>query len=114
MVEVSIERFEELVDEALALIPDELAQLMENVAFFVEDRGDPPDLLGLYDGVPLTERHDYGGLVLPDRIYVYRLAILEMCGSEKDVIEEVQVTVVHEVAHHFGIEDDRLHELGWG
>ncbi|MDG2113816.1 MAG: metallopeptidase family protein [Actinomycetota bacterium] len=112
--DISTERFEELVDQALSTIPDELARLMENVVFFVEDRGDPPDLLGLYDGVPLTERYDYGGLVLPDRIFIYRLAILEICASELDVVQEVQITVVHEVAHHFGIEDDRLHELGWG
>lgn len=113
MVDASPERFEELVEAALTGIPEELRALMENVAIFVEDRGDPPDLLGLYEGVPLTERADYGGLVMPDQISIYRLAILDICEDEQDVIDEVRITVVHEVAHHFGIDDDRLDELGW-
>jgi len=114
VLDVGEARFEELVESSLAQIPAELAELMENIALFVEDRGDPPDMLGLYDGVPLTERENYGGLVLPDRIFIYRMAILDICETEDDVIEEVLITVVHEIAHHFGIDDDRLHELGWG
>ncbi|WP_419926789.1 metallopeptidase family protein [Candidatus Poriferisocius sp.] len=116
MVEVSRERFEELVGHALDTIPDDLGELMENVAVLVEDEGEDPDIWGLYDGVPLTDRGDYGGggMVLPDRIYIYRLPICEGCGSESEVVEQVGITVVHEVAHHFGIEDDRLDELGWG
>ena len=113
MVEVSVVRFEALVTEALSNIPSELVRLIDNVAFFVEDRGDPADLLGLYDGVPLTERHDYGGFAFPDRIFIYRLATLDICETEADVIHEVGVTVVHEIAHHFGIDDHRLRELGW-
>ena len=115
MVEVARGRFEELVGRALDEIPDDLAELMENVVVLVEDEGDDPGIWGLYDGVPLTERGDYGagGMVLPDRIYVYRLPICEGCDSEVEVVEEVRVTVIHEVAHHFGIEDDRLDELGW-
>ena len=105
--------FAELVEQALEEIPDALRSLMDNVAIFVEDRGDEPDLLGVYEGIPLTERHDYGGLVMPDSIIIYRLPILEMCETPDDVVEEVLVTVVHEIAHHFGIDDDRLHELGW-
>lgn len=114
VVEVSPRDFEELVADALDLIPDELASLMDNVAVFVEDRHpDEPELLGLYEGTPLTERGDYGGLVLPDRVTLYRLAICEACDEAEEVVEEVAVTVVHELAHHFGIEDARLEELGW-
>ena len=109
---MSRHRFETLVAEALDDIPDELARFMENVAIIVED--DHPDgLLGLYEGTPLTERHDYGLMQMPDRITIFRKPILEMCVSEDDVVEEVYVTIVHEVAHHFGIDDDTLDERGW-
>ena len=116
------DEFEEAVDAALAQIPDRIARHMDNVAVFIEDRYVPaphedPDtvLLGLYEGTPLTERDGwYGAGSLPDRIMVYREPILEMCSSREEVVEEVLVTVVHEIAHHFGIDDERLHELGWG
>jgi predicted Zn-dependent protease with MMP-like domain len=109
------ERFEELVSEALDLIPPEFATAMNNVVVLIEDRHpDSPTTLGLYHGVALTRRtSDYGG-VLPDRIFIYREAILDMCEDEDDVIDEVAITVVHEIAHHFGVDDARLHELGWG
>lgn len=109
------QRFEELVADALDLIPDEFASAMDNVVVLVEDR-DPanPTLLGLYHGVALTERTSQYGGVLPDRITIYREPILAMCDAEQEVVEEVAITVIHEVAHHFGIDDDRLHELGWG
>lgn len=109
------QRFEELVGDALDLIPPEFAAAMENVVILVEDRDSGnPSLLGLYHGVALTERtSNYGG-VLPDRITIYREAILDICHDEQDVVEEVAITVVHEIAHHFGIDDARLHELGWG
>ena len=108
-------RFEELVGEALDTIPAELARAMDNVVVLVDDRHpDEPDLLGLYEGVALTERTgDYAG-VLPDRITLYREAILDVCADEDDVVHEIAVTVVHEVAHHFGVDEARLHELGWG
>jgi predicted Zn-dependent protease with MMP-like domain len=107
-------RFERLVAAALDLLPDELAELVDNVVVTVEDRHpDEPDLLGLYEGIPATERHDYGGLALPDRITIYRLACCELCADEDELLEEVAVTVIHEIAHHFGIDDDRLDELGW-
>jgi predicted Zn-dependent protease with MMP-like domain len=112
---MSRQRFEELVGDALDLIPEEFAKAMNNVVILVEDR-DPehPSLLGLYHGVALTERTtNYGG-VLPDRIFIYRDAILDICNDEEDVVEEVAITVVHEIAHHFGVDDARLHELGWG
>jgi predicted Zn-dependent protease with MMP-like domain len=108
-------RFEELVGDALDLIPDEFAAAMDNVVILVEDRDlEQPSLLGLYHGVALTERTSTYGGVLPDRITIYREAILDICETEDDVVEEVAITVVHEIAHHFGIDDARLHELGWG
>ena len=115
MIEVSRRRFEELVGDALDEVPEQLTRLMDNVVVLVEERDpDDPDLLGLYEGVALTERgHDYGGM-LPERITLYRQAILSICETEDDVVDEVAITVVHEIAHHFGISDDRLRELGLG
>jgi predicted Zn-dependent protease with MMP-like domain len=113
---VDPERFEELVGEALDELPAELLRAMDNVVVLVEPRHpEEPDLLGLYDGVALTDRtSDYGG-VLPDRITLYREALVEMCGDDEDELrEEVAITVVHEIAHHFGIDDETLHRLGWG
>ena len=115
-VEMSRERFEELVGEALDEVPDELLGLMNNVVDPGRGRlaAGRAELLGLYEGHALTNRGwDYAG-VLPDRITIYRNPILRICDTEDDVVEEVAVTVVHEIAHHFGIDDDRLHELGWG
>ena len=108
-------RFEELVADALDEVPAELMALLDNVVVLVEDRNpDEPDLLGLYEGYALTERGwDHSG-ALPDRIMIYREAICDICETEDDVVDEVTVTVVHEIAHHFGIDDERLHELGWG
>jgi predicted Zn-dependent protease with MMP-like domain len=116
MVELSDDRFAELVEEAFRSVPAELARLLDNVALFIEDDPPPddPDLLGVYDGVALTERDSMYGGVLPDRIVVFRNPTLDICDTEEDVIREVRITVVHEIAHHFGIDDDRLHELGWG
>jgi predicted Zn-dependent protease with MMP-like domain len=109
------ERFEELVTDALDEVPAQLMDLLDNVVILVED--DPPesdpDLLGVYEGYALTNRGwDYAG-VLPDRIIIYRNPILSICDSDEEVVEEVTITVVHEIAHHFGIDDERLHELGW-
>ena len=108
-------RFERLVADAIDSIGEPFHQLMDNVVIVVEDESaDDPDLLGLYEGIPLTERDTYGGgLELPDRITIFRLAICDMCTSIEEIHDEVQITVVHEIAHHFGIDDDRLHELGW-
>jgi predicted Zn-dependent protease with MMP-like domain len=114
MIRVDEERFEALVGDALDEIPDELAALMDNVVIVVEDEPEEPGLLGLYEGTPLTERQAYGGMELPDRITIYRNPICSVCDSEEDVVDEVLTTVVHEVAHHFGIDDDVLHQLGWG
>ena len=106
-------RFERLVGEALDSLPPELGEMMENVAVVVEDVHPDDDLLGLYEGVPLTERGDYGGMAMPDRVTVYRLPICAVCDSEDELVDQITVTVVHEVAHHFGIDDDTLEELGW-
>ncbi|OBB89775.1 hypothetical protein A5782_17355 [Mycobacterium sp. 852002-40037_SCH5390672] len=113
-VRMDPKRFDELVSDALDLIPPELAGAMDNVVVLVEDRHpDDTELLGLYEGVALTERDsDYFGS-LPDAITIYRQALLDVCESEDEVVEEVAITVIHEIAHHFGIDDDRLHELGW-
>ena len=113
MVDVSPERFAELVGEALDGIPEELGRLMDNVNVFVDDHSPPGRLFGYYEGVPLTRREAYGGMVMPDKITIYRQTICAACRSEAEVVHQVQVTVVHEVAHHFGIDDDRLDELGW-
>ncbi|OLE25225.1 MAG: hypothetical protein AUG44_16660 [Actinobacteria bacterium 13_1_20CM_3_71_11] len=115
-VRLGRERFEELVGDALDAIPAQLLDLLDNVVILVEDDppAEDPDLLGVYEGHALTERGwDYSG-VLPDRIVIYRRPILAICDTEADVVEEVGVTVVHEIAHHFGIDDARLHALGWG
>ncbi|MFD1933429.1 metallopeptidase family protein [Nonomuraea mangrovi] len=113
VMEVSREKFEELVAEALDTIPSELTRVMDNVVVVVVDDPPEPDLLGLYTGVPLTQRGDWYSAVLPDRIEIYRNPICQMCDTEEQVVKEVQITVVHEIAHHFGIDDDRLHQLGW-
>ncbi|HEX2272420.1 MAG TPA: metallopeptidase family protein [Acidimicrobiales bacterium] len=112
MIEVPPDRFEELVSDALDGIPPQLGALMDNVWVQVDDRRSS-GLLGLYEGVPLTEREAYGGMVMPDRITIYRRSICQVCDIEDEVVEQVRTTVVHEVAHHFGIDDHRLAELGW-
>ena len=111
---MSRERFEELVADALDEIPEALGRLMDNVAVLVRDGSPHGELLGHYEGIPLTERAEgYDGMVMPDRITIYRRPIMAMCRTEDEVVEQVRITVVHEVAHHFGIDDDRLDELGW-
>ncbi|SDN12771.1 Predicted Zn-dependent protease, minimal metalloprotease (MMP)-like domain [Nocardioides szechwanensis] len=115
-MEMEPERFDALVDRALDGIPDELASLVRNVVVLVEDEppeDEPDDLLGLYDGVALTDRDGTLGVELPDRIFIFRGPLLDLCADEAELVEEVRITVVHEVAHHFGIDDDRLHDLGY-
>jgi predicted Zn-dependent protease with MMP-like domain len=116
-IDMPPEQFDALVDQALDGIPDELARLVRNVVVLVEDEppeDEPDDLLGLYDGVALTERDGTLLPQLPDRIFVFRGPLLDLCDSEVQLVEEVRITVVHEIAHHFGIDDHRLHELGYG
>ncbi|MGQ0482271.1 MAG: metallopeptidase family protein [Pseudonocardia sp.] len=114
-VEMTRARFDELVSDALDRVPVELAAAMDNVVVLVEDtHPDDPDLLGIYEGIALTERDARYGGELPDRITIFREPILDMCADSDEVVHEVVVTVVHEIAHHFGIDEDTLHELGWG
>jgi predicted Zn-dependent protease with MMP-like domain len=122
---VTLERFEELVEEALEQIPDELWANIDNLAVMVEEWPTPDQmdslgtfhgnlLLGLYEGVPLTARSTGYGLVPPDRITIFRQSILRVCppNDEDAIREQVRHTVIHEIAHHFGISDERLIELG--
>ena len=117
MEPVPQEEFESIVEEALDDVPEELMGMLDNVVFLVEDEppADDLDLLGVYDGVPLTERDSGWGLGnLPDRITLFSGPLTRMCDDLEDLREEIAVTVVHEIAHHFGIDDATLHELGWG
>ena len=102
-----------MVQDALDGLPDQFGRLMENVVVMAEHDPGPPGLLGLYEGVPLTSRGNQYGLVLPDRITIYRQAICAICRTEQQAADQVRPTVIHEVAHHFGIDDHRLSELGW-
>ena len=121
-MEVDRERFEELVADALDSIPESLGNLMENVAVFVEDwptaeqlEGRRGTLLGLYEGVDLTRRSPLSyGAVMPDRITIFRGPISSLVRSDEQLVHLITETVIHEVAHHFGISDARLDELGWG
>lgn len=115
MIDMDAETFETLVVDELDLLPDDMVDGLDNVVFVVEDRPEDGslDLLGLYDGLALTERDRYGQGELPDRIIVYREPHLEACESMDELRDEVHTTLVHEIAHFYGIDDDRLHELGW-
>jgi predicted Zn-dependent protease with MMP-like domain len=112
--QVSNERFEELASEAVASLPESLSSHMDNVVILVEDEAPGRNLFGLYQGIPLTKRSvlSYSG-VMPDRITLYQTTICRVCDSEDDVRAQVRKTVIHEIAHHFGISDPRLTELGW-
>jgi predicted Zn-dependent protease with MMP-like domain len=115
-IDMDPERFDALVDQALDGIPDELARLVRNVVVLVEEEppeGEPDDLLGLYEGIALTERDSQLTMNLPDRIFIFRGPLLDFCDTEAQLVEEVRITVVHEIAHHFGIDDRRLHDLGY-
>ena len=113
VIEVEPGAFEDMVVAALDSLPEDLGRLMRNVAVTVEHGPGRPGLLGLYQGIPLTSRTSQYAGVLPDRITIYRRAICAICDSEAEVVEQVRRTVIHEVAHHFGIDDARLTELGW-
>ena len=113
VIEVEPGAFEDMVVAALDSLPEDLGRLMRNVAVTVEHGPGRPGLLGLYQGIPLTSRTSQYAGVLPDRITIYRRAICAICDTEAEVVEQVRRTVIHEVAHHFGIDDARLTELGW-
>ena len=110
------DEFDDLVSEALDRIPPPLAALMDNVVVLVEDEPprDDPTLLGLYVGTPLTERDSGYTFRPPDQVFVYRGPLLRMCTDSDELAEEIEITVVHEIAHHFGIDDEQLHAWGWG
>lgn len=116
MLELDAAEFERLVVDELDLLPDDMVDGLDNVIFVVEDRPEDGtlDILGLYDGVALTERGQYGFGEMPDRIVLYRESLLAICTNLDDLHDEVHITLVHEIAHFFGLDDDRLHELGWG
>lgn len=113
-VQVSDEVFDDCVNLALDSIPEELLKLIDNCVVLVEDEPPPgEDLFGVYEGIPLTERgFGYGG-VLPDRIVIYRNPHKQACQTEDELVDEIHITVVHEIAHHFGIDDDALEGLGY-
>ncbi|UJP11145.1 metallopeptidase family protein [Microbacterium sp. KUDC0406] len=113
-MEMDAAAFEELVVDELDRLPDDMVEGLENVVFVVEDSPeDGEDLFGLYDGLALTERGQYGLGELPDRIIVYRQAHLAACEAEDELRDEVHTTLVHEIAHFYGIDDEQLHEMGW-
>ncbi|WP_159500109.1 metallopeptidase family protein [Microbacterium sp. 18062] len=113
MLEMDHARFERLVVDELDALPDDMVDGLDNVVFVVEDRHEQDELFGLYDGWAITERERYGMGELPDRIIVYREAHLNACADETELRAEVRTTLVHEIAHFYGIDDERLHELGW-
>ena len=115
MVDIDPDRFEQMVARALDDLPAPLAEGLDNVVVRVRTGRRTGTLLGLYEGVPLTERADYGawGATMPDQVTIFRLPICAVCETEDEVVEQVRITVVHELAHHYGIDDERLHELGW-
>ena len=113
-MDMTADAFEALVVEELDRLPDEMVEGLDNVVFVVEDEPeDGGDLFGIYEGFALTERGQYGMGELPDRIIVYRRAHLDACGDEQELRDEVHTTLVHEIAHFYGIDDEQLHELGW-
>lgn len=114
-MELSAEEFERVVIDELDALPDEMVDGLENVVFVCEDRPEDGslDLLGIYDGVALTERDRYGFGELPDRIVLFREPLLAICETEDELRDEIHITLVHEIAHFYGIDDERLHELGW-
>lgn len=117
MTSMSEAEFEACIDDALAMIPDRLTGAIDNVVIEIADEpgpGQPPGLLGLYEGTPLTARDSNWAFVPPDVITIFSRPLMRMCGSRGELVEQIAVTVIHEVAHHFGIGDARLHELGWG
>ncbi len=112
-IDVSNERFEDLVGEALDGLPDEIGAMLENVAVMVDD-GHPDGPLGLYEGIPRTARGQYGFMEMPDRITIFRIPLCLHAHDEDHLVREVRITVVHELGHHVGIDDRRLHDLGYG
>jgi predicted Zn-dependent protease with MMP-like domain len=116
MLDMTADDFEALVGDELDQLPDDMLDGLDNVVFVVDDRPEDGslDLLGLYDGVAVTERGQYGFGEMPDRITLYREPLLAICEDVEELRDQVHVTLVHEIAHYYGIDDAKLHELGWG
>lgn len=114
--ELSLAEFELLVSEELDSLPDHIMDQLDNVIFTVEEESEDPlaPLLGLYEGTSLTDRYDYGLGELPDRIVLYWAEHVDASDSLDELRQQVHITLVHEIAHYFGIDDEQLHELGWG
>ena len=115
-LELTEEEFEKIVVDELDELPDEMVERLENLVFVTEDRpaDGSLDLLGLYEGTALTDRDQYGFGELPDRIVLYREPLLAISETLDELRDEIHVTLVHEIAHYYGIDDEKLHELGWG
>lgn len=114
MIEISADELASIVDDELDALPEDMVEGLDNVVFMIEDEPeDGSDLLGVYEGIALTERHNYAG-VLPDRIVLFRGPLTRMCDSREELRDEVHVTLVHEIAHFYGIGEEELHDLGWG
>jgi predicted Zn-dependent protease with MMP-like domain len=109
------EQFEALVVEGLDALADEIIEGLDNVVFVTDARPEDGslDILGLYDGIALTERGQYGFGELPDRIILYREPLVAICESLDELKEQIHITLVHEIAHYYGIDDEQLHKLGW-
>jgi predicted Zn-dependent protease with MMP-like domain len=107
--------FEKLVVDELDSLPDDMVDGLDNIVFVVEDRPEDGslDILGLYDGVNITERGQYGFGELPDRIILYRESLLDISTTVEELKDQIHITLVHEIAHFYGIDDAQLHELGW-
>lgn len=123
MIAITNREFDDAVKAALDEIPGEFRPHLENVMIEVRDRPDarfmtdfdvPADILGMYDGVPLEDKLAGGGRAIPDRIYIFRDNLCAMCDSIGELIDEIRITVLHEVGHHFGMDEDQLDELGYG
>lgn len=123
MIHLSARQFDQAVADALASIPQSFRPYLENVVVEVRDRPDrklmrahdvPRDILGLYVGCPLEHKAAEAGPALPDRIYIFRDNLTDMCESVDELIDEIRITVLHEIGHHFGLDEERLEELGYG
>lgn len=115
MLNVTEEDFEQLVSDGIDSLPDDLLEQLDNVIFLIEDWApDGSSTLGIYEGFSLVDRSTYGYGEEPDRIILFREALLDHCDSLDELKSEIRITLVHEIAHYFGITEERIHELGWG
>ena len=115
MEDLTLEQFEDLVAEGIDSLHEDMLSVLDNVIFLVEDEPeDGSGILGVYEGFSLADRGDYGYREEPDRIILFRKPLLSHCNSRDELVREIRVTLVHEIAHFYGITEERIHELGWG